>query len=122
MKIEHGSVRFHHIHLHVDHIDRMKKVLAKVATVREVNRFFVDAKEILHLDFNGINLLLAPVSEQWSPGIDHIGVTTHELDCITHELVSEGWKIVDDQTGNKRRTRFLESPEGIVIELLERKK
>ncbi|MCM3715731.1 VOC family protein [Halalkalibacter oceani] len=121
MKDNNVSALFHHIHLHVDDINSMANLFEKVGSAKFIKRTVVGSKEILHLKFDGVSLLLSPTNGERPPGINHLGISSQEFDKVSEEFREEGWEVIDNLVNNDLRMQFLKSPEGVIIELLEEK-
>lgn len=111
---------FHHVHLNVNNLEHTTSILQEVFHAKIIKRFTVDSKEIIQLELGGVTILLSLANENRPPGINHIGISTDKLEDISSNLVENEWNIVDKQVNNDKTNLFVKSPDGIIIELLEK--
>ena len=85
----------------------------------------------IDLKIGGANVFLAPVKagdgvnsppETPYQGLDHFGLSVSGIDAIAAELKAKGVKFTRDPTTVRPGTRvcFIEGPQGVSIELLDR--
>lgn len=111
---------FHHVHLNVNNLEHTTSLFKEVFHAKVINRFTVESKEIIQLELGGVNILLSLANENRAPGIDHIAISTDKLENISSSLIEREWNIIDKQVNNNKTNLFVKSPEGIIIELLEK--
>jgi catechol 2,3-dioxygenase-like lactoylglutathione lyase family enzyme len=114
------TVQLDHVHLHVDNIDLFQELFEKIFSAKMINRTVVGTKEIVRLDLGGSHILLTPTNEDRPAGINHLGITACELDRVGEGLTESGWKLVETQLDDELRKQFFQSPEGILVELMEK--
>lgn len=109
-----------HIHLHVQNLSDAVTLFQDVLQAQYVKRFFAGTKEIVQLDFGGVKLSLSSINEKRPPGINHLGISTKDLDETVGQLLQRGWRTTSDRQQTARsRIQFVESPDGIQMEILE---
>jgi len=98
----------------------------------QVIRTMQQGKPRIDLKVGGANVFLAPVTpgDGVNPppvtpyrGLDHFGLTVSGIDAIVAELKAKGVEFTREPTTVRPgvRVAFLRAPEGVSIELLERK-
>ena len=98
----------------------------------EVLRSMQQGKPRIDLKLGGANIFIAPVApgEGVNPppttpyqGLDHFGLTVSNIDAVVAELKAKGAEFTREPTTVRPgvRVAFLRGPEGVSIELLERK-
>jgi catechol 2,3-dioxygenase-like lactoylglutathione lyase family enzyme len=115
------NAQLDHIHLYVENIEVFQTLFERLFSMKTINHTFVGAKEILRIDLSGSNIILTPASEGHRTGIDHLGISTNEFDRVSEGLIEAGWSVTETQIDNALRKYFLRSPEGILIELMEKR-
>lgn len=114
------SLHLDHIHLHVQNLSDATALFQEVLQAQYVRRFFAGTKEIVQLDLGGVKLSFSSVNEERPPGINHLGISTKDLDETVSQLLQRGWRTTSDRQQTARsRIQFVESPEGIQMEILE---
>ncbi len=98
----------------------------------EVIRTMQQGKPRIDLKLGGANIFIAPVvaGDGVNPppttpyqGLDHFGLTVTGIDAIAADLKSKGVEFTREPTTVRPGVRicFIRAPEGVSIELLERK-
>ena len=98
----------------------------------EVLRTPQDGKTRIDLKLGGVNIFIAPVTagDGVNPppktpyqGLDHFGLTVTGIDAIAADLKAKGVEFTREPTTVRPGVRvcFIRAPEGVSIELLERK-
>ncbi len=98
----------------------------------EVLRSMQDGKPRIDLKLGGVNIFIAPVAagDGVNPppvtpyqGLDHFGLRVSGIDAIVAELKAKGAVFTKEPTTVRPgvRVAFLRAPEGVSIELLDRK-
>ena len=98
----------------------------------EVIRSMQQGKPRIDLKLGGANIFIAPIEagEGVNPaprtpyqGLDHFGLTVSGIDAVAAELKRKGVEFTKEPTTVRPgvRVAFLRAPEGVSIELLERK-
>ena len=98
----------------------------------EVLRSMQQGKPRIDLKLGGANIFIAPVAagDGVNPppttpyqGLDHFGLTVTGIDAIAADLKSKGVEFTREPTTVRPGVRicFIRAPEGVSIELLERK-
>ena len=98
----------------------------------EVLRSMQQGKPRIDLKLGGANIFIAPVApgEGVNPppttpyqGLDHFGLTVSNIDAVVAELKAKGAELTREPTTVRPgvRVAFLRGPEGVSIELLDRK-
>jgi lactoylglutathione lyase len=98
----------------------------------EVLRSMQQGKPRIDLKLGGANIFIAPVAagEGVNPppttpyqGLDHFGLSVSNIDAVVAELKAKGAEFTREPTTVRPgvRVAFLRGPEGVSIELLDRK-
>lgn len=97
----------------------------------EVIRTMQQGKPRVDMKLAGVNIFIAPGGDGTGTnpnpanpylGLDHFGLTVKELDKLVAEMKAKGVNIVrePEQIRPDTRIAFLKTPEGVLIELLQR--
>ena len=120
-----------HIHLRTADPEATAKWYERMLGA-EVIRTMQQGKPRIDLKLGGANIFIAPVApgDGVNPppvtpyqGLDHFGLTVTGIDAIVAELKGKGVEFSREPTTVRPgvRVAFLRAPEGVSIELLERK-
>jgi lactoylglutathione lyase len=120
-----------HIHLRTPDPEAMAQWFERMLGA-EVIRSMQQGKPRIDLKLGGANIFIAPVSaaEGVNPppttpyqGLDHFGLTVSGIDAVAAELKAKGVEFTKEPTTVRPGVRvcFIRGPQGISIELLERK-
>ena len=117
------AITFHHVHLkskdsrktaqwYVDNLGA--KIVAELQT----------APNSFRLDLHGLLMHVTPFYEDQSHeqllGMEHIAVETDEMNGLMDRLKANGARVLEETTfSGGRRVCFLESPDGIKLEVRE---
>lgn len=119
-----------HIHLRTTDVEAAAKWYEQMLGA-EVIRTMQQGKPRVDLKIGGANVFLYEVTggDGVNPppktpyqGLDHFGLTVSGIDAIAAELKAKGVKFTREPTTVRPGTRvcFIEGPQGVSIELLER--
>ena len=95
----------------------------------EVIRTMQQGKPRVDLQLGGADIFIAPLPPDAKPspanpyqGLDHFGLTVHNLDTVVTELKAKGVTFTTEPHEVRPGTRiaFLRTPDGVRIELLQR--
>jgi catechol 2,3-dioxygenase-like lactoylglutathione lyase family enzyme len=115
--------RFDHIHLYTANPETTAQWYEKMFGA-EVLRSTVDGKPRIDLKVGGADIFLLPVAQ--SPAgknsLDHFGFLVDDVDAAIADLRAKGAKVTMEPNTIRPGTRisFVESPEGVRIEVLQR--
>jgi catechol 2,3-dioxygenase-like lactoylglutathione lyase family enzyme len=120
-----------HIHLRTTDPEAMAQWFER-SLGAEVIRTMQQGKPRIDLKVGGANIFIAPVAAgegvnaaPTTPyrGLDHFGLTVSGIDAIAAELKAKGVEFTREPTTVRPGVRvcFIRGPEGVSIELLERK-
>ena len=120
-----------HIHLRTPDPEAMAQWFERMLGA-EVIRSMQQGKPRIDLKLGGANIFIAPVAanEGVNPppttpyqGLDHFGLTVSGIDAVAAELKGKGVEFTKEPTTVRPGVRvcFIRGPQGISIELLERK-
>lgn len=120
-----------HIHLRTTDPEAMAQWFERMLGA-EVIRTMQQGKPRIDLRVGGANIFIAPVAPgegvndaPSTPyrGLDHFGLTVSGIDAIAAELKAKGVEFTREPTTVRPGVRvcFIRAPEGVSIELLERK-
>ncbi len=120
-----------HIHLRTTDPEAMARWFEKMLGA-EVVRSMQEGKPRIDLKLGGANIFIAPVSAgdgvnvaPTTPyrGLDHFGLSVSGIDAIAADLKAKGVEFTREPTTIRPGVRvcFIRAPEGVSIELLERK-
>ncbi|GJE18314.1 VOC family protein [Methylobacterium marchantiae] len=122
------TFRFEHLHLRS--LDAVKAGLFYVETfgAREVAREGGESVTRVVLDLGGLTLFIeqapeaGPAAKPPNRGIEHIGLAVDDIEGAVADLKKRGIGFVFDITDVRPglRTAFLDGPDGVRIELLQR--
>jgi lactoylglutathione lyase len=95
----------------------------------EVTRTMQQGKPRIDLKLGGANIFIAESPGHNDPpsipyrGLEHFGLTVNDLDSVAAELKAKGVEFTKDVTQARPGVRicFIRGPQGISIEILERK-
>jgi catechol 2,3-dioxygenase-like lactoylglutathione lyase family enzyme len=119
-----------HIHYICGDVEAAVKYFKNVFEAKETSRGEIRGLPVVRVNVNGAIIALmgtAPGSSELVPGkgsrgLDHIGFTVKDLDKTVEDLKKRGVKIGVgiSAAGPGVRYAFIDGPDGIRIELLER--
>ena len=120
-----------HIHLRTTDPEKTAQWYERMLGA-EVIRSMQQGAPRIDLKLGGANIFIAPVKtgDGVNPppttpyqGLDHFGLTVSGIDAIAAELKAKGVEITREPTTERPGVRvcFIRAPEGVSIELLERK-
>ncbi len=126
-----ANITWDHIHLRTTDPEAMAQWFAKMLGA-QILRSMQEGKPRIDLKLGGANIFIAPVSAgdgtNSAPtipyrGLDHFGLSVTEIDAIAADLKSKGVEFTKEPTTVRPGVRicFIRAPEGVSIELLERK-
>ena len=126
-----ASITWDHIHLRTTDPEAMAKWFEKMLGA-QILRSMQEGKPRIDLKLGGANIFIAPVSTgdgtNSAPtipyrGLDHFGLAVTEIDAIAADLKAKGVEFTKEPTTVRPGVRicFIRAPEGVSIELLERK-
>ncbi len=122
---------YDHIHLRSPDVEATAQWYERMFGA-EVIRTVQQGETRVDLKLGGVNIFIAPIkpSESVLPapghphqGLDHFGLLVEGIDGIVAELKAKGVEFTRDLVTARPgvRVAFLKAPEGVSIELLERK-
>lgn len=125
-----ASFTFDHMHIRSPDVDATAAWFERVFGA-EVIRTTQQGKPRVDLKLGGANIFIAPGGDGTGTnpnpanpylGLDHFGLTVKGIDKVVAELKAKGATFVVEPYNVRPDTRiaFLKSPEGVMIELLER--
>ncbi|MCS0497176.1 VOC family protein [Ancylobacter sp. MQZ15Z-1] len=120
------ACRFDHVHLRLDDYIAAADWFCDRLGARVVNRIDPPARPKVDLDLGGVKLTLSPRAAGGAVGgpgpIDHLAFVVADVKAAAEELVGKGAVIVEPVTMARPGvwTVFIEGPERIKIELLQR--
>ena len=120
-----------HIHLRTGDPEAMAQWFEKMLGA-EVVRSMQEGKPRIDLKLGGANIFIAPVTggDGVNPppappyrGLDHFGLLVSGIDAVAADLKAKGVEFTREPTTVRPGVRvcFIRAPEGVSIELLERK-
>ena len=117
-----------HVHLKTPDPEGMAQWFEKMLGA-EVTRTMQGGKERIDLKLGGANIFIAESPGHNEPpsipyrGLEHFGLTVNDLDSVAAELKGKGVEFIKDVTQARPGVRicFIRGPQGISIEILERK-
>ena len=124
------NVNLDHIHFYCGDIEKTAAYFRDVFGARELSREKRPNSVLVRMDIQGAIIALMavpPESDQFDTGkgkrgLDHIGFKVKNLRAALDELKAKGVRITQDLTvlPSGLKMAFVEGPDGIRIELLER--
>ncbi len=119
---------FDHVHLIASDVDRAADFYVRMFGAALVNRGLVSGQPQAWLDIDGNLLIIRPrrptdeLAEGKNTRIDHFGLRVENLERAAAELKAKGAKFTVEPMAFNPTTKiaFLEGPDGVRIELLER--
>ena len=126
-----ATFTYDHIHLRSPNPEATAKYYERMFGA-EVLRTMQEGKPRIDLKLGGANIFIAPVTADSGvnpppttpyQGLDHFGLSVSGIDAIAAELKAKGAEFTKEPTTVRPGVRvcFLRGPQGISIELLERK-
>ncbi len=118
-----SAYKFDHIHLYTTDAEATAAWYEKMfgAVVR---RTPVDGKTRIDMNVGGAEIFLLPVKQaaMGQNSLDHFGFLVDNVDAAIEELRAKGAKVTMEPNTIRPGTRisFVESPEGVRIEVLQR--
>ena len=117
-----------HVHLKTPDPERMAQWFETMLGA-EVVRTMQEGKPRIDLKLGGANIFIAESPGHNEPpsipyrGLEHFGLTVNGIDAIAAELKTKGCEFTKEPTTVRPGVRicFIRGPQGISIELLERK-
>lgn len=117
------SYKFDHIHLYTADPEATATWYATMFGA-EVRRTPVDGKTRIDMNVGGTEIFLLPVKEvsTGKNSLDHFGFLVEDVDAAIADLRAKGAKVTMEPNTIRPGTRisFVESPEGVRIEVLQR--
>jgi catechol 2,3-dioxygenase-like lactoylglutathione lyase family enzyme len=125
------SWQYDHVHLKCSDPERTVAFFKDNFSAREVNRFEVNGMGIITLDIGGLWYNFSPkrpgetVDARTEParyGVYHIGFKTEDLAAEVAKMKARGVKFTLELSQSNPTTKyaFVEGPDGISIEILQR--
>jgi len=124
------SFTFDHVHLRSPDPDATGAWFTGMLGARHVRRQEGTDSLRVVLDLGGLNLFIerVPASTPGTPpapflGIEHLALAVTGIDAVVEEIRAKGGRVVVEPRDANPTTRiaFLEGPENVRVELLERK-
>jgi catechol 2,3-dioxygenase-like lactoylglutathione lyase family enzyme len=126
-----SSITWDHVHLRTTDPEAMAQWFEKMLGA-QVLRSMQEGKPRIDLKLGGANIFIAPVASgdgtHVAPtvpyrGLDHFGLSVTGIDAIAADLKAKGVEFTKEPTTVRPGVRicFIRAPEGVSIELLERK-
>jgi lactoylglutathione lyase len=126
-----ANITWDHIHLRTTDPEAMAQWFEKMLGA-QVLRSMQEGKPRIDLKLGGANIFIAPVATgdgtNAAPsipyrGLDHFGLSVSGIDAIATDLKAKGVEFTKEPTTVRPGVRicFIRAPEGVSIELLERK-
>ena len=119
-----------HIHIYCGDLEKGVAFFRDIFGGKEISREKRPNTTLIRMDVQGVPIALMsilPDSEQLDPGkgkrgLDHIGFKVKEIELTLEEMKKKGVRITQELTvmPSGLKMAFVEGPEGIRIELLER--
>ena len=117
------AFKFDHMHLYTTDAEATAAWYQKMFGA-EVIRTPVDGKTRIDMKVGGADIFLLPVKEAATGknSLDHFGFIVADVDAAIEELRAKGAKVTMEPNTIRPGTRisFVESPEGVRIEVLQR--
>ena len=125
-----ATFAFDHIHLRSPNPEETAAWFERMLDA-EVIRTMQDGKPRIDMKIGGQNVFIAPAPPNSGvnaapvtpyQGLDHFGLSVTGIDAIAADLKSKGVKFTREPTTVRPGTRvcFIEGPQGVSIELLDR--
>ncbi|WP_019905781.1 VOC family protein [Methylobacterium sp. 77] len=122
------TFRFEHLHLRSADCVKAAGFYVAFFGARELSREGASAVTRIVLDLGGLTLFIEQAPEAGPPakppnrGIEHIGLAVDDIATTVADLKQRGIGFVFDVTDVKPglRTAFLDGPDGVRIEILQR--
>lgn len=125
---------FDHLHVYCNNVEETAKFFETFLEAKITVRGKMSGNPVIRMDLQGIMIILAPATQTdaLTPfverrGLHHIGIQVHDLKESLEKMKKQGGKISQDYTIIGPPTRpdvvkfaFLEGPDGIHVELIER--
>jgi catechol 2,3-dioxygenase-like lactoylglutathione lyase family enzyme len=127
------AYRFDHIHLNSADPRAAAEYYRRIFGARIVESVQLDGQPRFDVDLDGLMIFLAQVAPGAevagpaadAPGLAHFGLRVEDLDQAVADLRRAGAKFAVEPYTSKRRAglrvAFIEAPENVLIELLERR-
>jgi len=126
-----ATFTYDHIHLRSPNPEATAKYYERMFGA-EVLRTMQEGKPRIDLKLGGANIFIAPVTADSGvnpppttpyQGLDHFGLSVSGIDAIAAELKAKGAEFTKEPTTVRPGVRiaFIRGPEGVSIELLDRK-
>ena len=124
------NYRCDHIHLRSRDAIAAAAFYAETFGAREVKRVGTDPVERVVIDLGGLAVFIEQAGDEANPavtapclGIEHIGLVTADIEAALADLTARGvpLRMGITQRGPGLRIAFFEGPDGVLIEILERK-
>ena len=123
-----ANLTWDHVHLKTPDPEEMAQWFEKMLGA-EVIRTQQDGRTRIDLKLGGANIFIAPSDGHNPPpsipyrGLEHFGLLVPSVDTIAAELKAKGCEFTKEPTTVRPGVRicFIRGPQGISIELLERK-
>jgi lactoylglutathione lyase len=117
-----------HVHLKTPNPEEMAQWFEKMLGA-EVVRTMQQGKPRIDLKLGGANIFIAESDGHNAPpqipyrGLEHFGLTVNDIDAVAAELKAKGCEFTKEPTTARPGVRicFIRGPQGISIEILERK-
>jgi lactoylglutathione lyase len=117
------SYRFDHMHLYTANPEAAAQWYEKMLGA-EVIRSTAGGKPRIDLKVGGADIFLLPVEKtpEGKNSLDHFGFIVDDVDAAIADLRAKGAKVTMEPNTVRPGTRisFIESPEGVRIEILQR--
>jgi catechol 2,3-dioxygenase-like lactoylglutathione lyase family enzyme len=122
---------FDHIHLRSPDPDATGRWYVETLEARQVGRMEGTGSLRVTLDLGGLAVFIdrVPAGTAFPPptpflGVEHLALAVTAIDAVVEELRGKGVRIVTEPTSPRPGVRiaFIEGPERVLIELLERSK
>jgi catechol 2,3-dioxygenase-like lactoylglutathione lyase family enzyme len=123
-----GKYTWDHVHLKTPDPEGMARWFETMLGA-EVIRTMQQGKPRIDLKLGGANIFIAESPDHNPPpsipyqGLEHFGLTVDSVDAVAQELKAKGCEFTKEPTTVRPGVRicFIRGPQGISIELLERK-
>lgn len=125
-----SAFTFDHMHIRSPDVEATATWFQRILGA-EVIRSVQAGKPRVDLKLGGVNIFIAPSGPETNTnpnpanpyiGLDHFGLTVKGIDKVVDDLKAKGAAFTVEPHNVRPDTRiaFLKSPEGVLIELLER--
>lgn len=109
---------FDHVHIYSANIETTAEFYTRVLGATEIRRVAAEAAKLIHLNLNGIRLVISECSDSCPQGLQHFAVSVDSIGESKKMLEKFGINIDKEQEVGQFKNIFFKDPNGVSIEII----